>query len=300
MNFSLLDNILGAEGTVLATITGTRGHTYKKTGQQALYVPDAVEPMWGNLGALCADQAILERAGEALAAGKPRTLTIDTSEEDDALLGSGTGCGGAVDLLLEPVLDAHKAVYRQLETHLADGPAVWLAHEIESGELRIEAREGASTSARYVERISPLTPLFLFGATPLARRIAALAADMDFVVTLLDWREAFLDRFRDVPRLRVHLGSRELPAHACVVILSHSYERDLEALRVALLGGCRYVGVLSSRSRRDRMFEVLGGEGFSADVLDLIHSPVGIDIGARTDPEIAVSIVAQIVEHLRR
>ncbi|MDH3197101.1 MAG: XdhC family protein [Candidatus Krumholzibacteria bacterium] len=299
MNFSLLDSILAAEKGVLATITGARGHTYKKIGHQALYVPGRIEPVHGNLGALCADQEILARVETALAEVKPGVLTVDSSDEADALVGTGSGCGGTIELLLEPVLDAHKQIYARLDSHLADGPPVFLVHEVESGDLRIEEREPAKATTRYVERVKPLTPLYLFGATPLARRLVSLAAEMDFVVHLVDWREAFLDLFRGIPRLRLHLESADPPAHACTVILSHGFERDLGALRAALLAGCRYVGVLSSRGRRERMFAVLTDEGFSQDKLEGVHSPIGLDIGARSDPEIAMSIMAEIVAHLK-
>lgn len=299
MNFSLLDSILTTDNGVLATITGARGHTYKKIGQQALYASGLMEPVHGNLGALCADQEILARAEKALGEAKPSVLTIDSSDEADALVGTGSGCGGTIDLLLEPVADAHKRVYAQLERHLTEGPPVFLAHDVESGELRIEEREPVKVATHYVERVTPLTPLYLFGATPLARRLVSLAGEMDFVVHLVDWREAFLDLFREIPRLRLHLEKLEPPAHACVVILSHSFERDLGALRTALLAGCHYVGVLSSRGRRERMFTSLIGEGYSEDALECVHSPIGLDIGARSDPEIAVSIMAEIVTHIR-
>jgi len=299
MNFSLLDSILATDKGVLATITGARGHTYKKVGHQALYVPGRIEPVHGNLGALCADQEILARAESALAAAKPSVLTVDSSDEADALVGTGSGCGGTIEILLEPLLDAQKQVYAQLESHLSDGPPVLLVHEVESGDLRIAEREPAKLPTHYVERIVPLTPLYLFGATPLARRLVALASEMDFVVHLVDWREAFLGLFRGIPRLRLHLETMEPPAHACAVIVSHSFERDLGALRAALLAGCRYIGVLSSRGRRERMFTVLVEEGFSEDNLECVHSPIGLDIGARSDPEIAMSIMGEIVAHLR-
>jgi len=299
MNFSLLDSILRTDQGVLATITGARGHTYKKTGQRALYAPGRIEPVHGNLGALCADQEIMARAQRARDSGKPLAITIDTTGPMDELMGSGTGCGGELDLLLEPIGREHKRVLAQLETHLKTGPPAYLVHETETGELRLEGEDPTGRPGCYVERIEPLTPLVLFGATPLARRIAHLAADMDFVVHLVDWRPAFLDLFRSMPGLEIHADGFSPPAHACVVVMSHGFERDLVALRGALRSGCRYIGVLSSRGRRDRMFEALASEGMAAERLSRVHSPVGIDIGAETDSEIAVSIMAEIIGALR-
>ncbi|MDH4337641.1 MAG: XdhC family protein [Candidatus Krumholzibacteria bacterium] len=299
MNFSLLDSILRTRDGVLATIIGASGHTYKKTGQQALYAPGGIEPVHGNLGALCADQEIIARADEARASEKPLTVTIDTTGAMDELMGSGTGCGGTLTLLLEPIGPAHKRTYAQLGAHLKSGPAVFLVHDTETGDLRVETGTPRPGESLHIERIAPLTPLVLFGATPLARRIAALAADMDFVVHLADWRPAFLDLFRSMPGIEIQTRGFSPPPDACVVLMSHSFQRDLAALRDCLGAGCRYVGVLSSRSRRDRMFAALAAEGVSANALSSVHSPVGLDIGAQTDAEIAVAILAEIIGTLR-
>ncbi len=299
MNFSLLDSILRTDQGVLATIIGASGHTYKKTGQQALYAPGRIEPVHGSFGALCADQEIIERAAEARRSGKPLVISIDTTRPMDELTGSGTGCGGELRLLLEPLGRAHRRIYAQLDGHLRSGPPVFLLHELETGDLSIESQSPAANDSVYTERIEPLTPLILFGATPLARRLASMALDMDFAVRLADWRPAYLDLFRTMPGLELQKGDASPPAGACVVIMSHSYERDLAALRGALQAGCRYIGVLSSRSRRDRMFQTLAAEGFSENDFARVHSPVGLDIGAETDAEIAVAILAEIIGHVR-
>jgi xanthine dehydrogenase accessory factor len=263
MNFALLDSILRSDRGVLATIIGARGHTYQKTGHHALYTPGRIEPVHGNLGALCADQEIIARADDARAAGKPLVITIDTTKPMDELMGSGTGCGGELQLLLEPITHAHKRIYAGLEANLKAGPRVFLVHEFETGELRVEDSEVGSSASRYVEAIEALTPLVLFGATPLARRLVSLAADMDFVVHVADWRPAFIDLFRTTPGLTIQPASFTPPSRACVVVMSHSYQRDLVALRSAVEAGCRYVGLLSSKSRRDRMFESLAADGLA-------------------------------------
>jgi xanthine dehydrogenase accessory factor len=299
MNFSLLDSILASRHGVLATVIAAHGHTYKGVGHQALYEPDEIEAVHGNLGALCADQAIIARSAEARKLQKPIVMTIDASAPTDGLTGTGSGCGGAIEVLLEPVDGTHKAVYARLIPHLEDGPPVWLVHELESGELRIEQNPKERANAQYVEKIDALTPLVLFGATPLARRMIAVAADMSFAMHLVDGRPAFLERFRHVPRLSCHDTSFTPPPTAYVVIMSHSYERDLAALRSALVAGCRYIGLLSSRGRRDRIFEALAGEGFTAAQRARVCSPVGLEIGAKTDPEIAISILGEIITRLR-
>jgi xanthine dehydrogenase accessory factor len=81
-----------------------------------------------------------------------------------------------------------------------------------------------------------------------------------------------------------------------VLILSHSFERDKEALRQAVASRCAYIGLLSSKNRRDKMFEDLLAEGISPADLKRVSSPIGIDIGGRSDPEIAISILAELIK----
>ena len=124
-------------------------------------------------------------------------------------------------------------------------------------------------------------------------------------VTLVDPRSAFAtaERFPDT-RL-VDLWPREalseigLDARTALVALSHDAKLDDPALVAALESEVFYIGALGSRRNQQRRLERLRAHGFSDDQLERIHGPVGIDIGARSPAEIAVSIVAEIVRALR-
>lgn len=295
MNFSLLDKILEVEGGFLATILRTEGHTYQKTGARALFRADATTPVWGNLGSLCADQDIAAAGSEALADGRPRTIRIDTGDENDAQIGYGTACGGSMELLVEPVLEPHRDVYREISRRLEAGGTVRLVHDIRTGVLSLGENRADADRSCVVEEITPPRRIILFGATPLARRLCSLVADMDFTVHVIDWRPALLEEFAALRRVRVHDDGLALAGGDIVLALSHSFERDRHVLGEALTAGCSYIGLLSSKHRRDLIFAALGAEGFAGDQTSRIHSPVGIDIGARTDPEIAVSIAADLV-----
>jgi len=83
--------------------------------------------------------------------------------------------------------------------------------------------------------------------------------------------------------------------HSMVLVLSHSYEKDKDVLKHAFVHRCPYIGLLSSKTRRERMFEDLRRGGIAAHDLERVSSPVGIDIGARSDLEIAVSITAELI-----
>jgi len=298
MNFSMLDKIERLDEGFVATVVETEGHTYKKRGAKALFRPGDAIPLHGNLGSLCADQEIVDKGGDACRDGLPRVVRIDTTSVDDADLGYGTYCGGVMEVLIEPISDEHRGVYRAVRAALERGEPVRLVHDTKSGRVSIEAPGGRAAireEGLYVETFEAPQRVYLFGATPLARRIARVLEDSEFDAHVVDWRSAYLEACDGVDAARRHLDELPFDERSYVVIVSHSFRRDKEALRAALEAGCPFVGMMSSRPRRDRMYEELREEGVGDDTLGRVRSPVGIDVGGSTDTEIAVGIVAEIV-----
>jgi len=300
MNFSLLDKIETVHNGILATILHTEGHTYKKSGAHALFGAGAPAPVWGNLGSACVDQELVRQGGEALAAGVPRTVRIDTSESEDADFGYGTYCGGVIEILIEPLFDQHKAVYRDIRGRLASRTPVWLTHDIATGELNLHAKEPAPADGIHVETIPMLRPVFIFGATPLAMCLVRALDDMEFDLHVIDWRSDYLDGFDGIAGVTTHAGEATLSQDGFVLILSHHYHRDREMVAEALSNNCAFVGMLSSRVRRDQMFDELRKEGVADSDLARVVSPIGLDIGATSDAGIAIAVAAQLVEAGRR
>jgi xanthine dehydrogenase accessory factor len=300
MNFSLLDKIDSVRGGILATILHTEGHTYKKRGARALFAAGGGAPLWGNLGSVCVDQELLRQGGEALADGLPRKVRIDTSKVEDADFGYGTYCGGVMDVLIEPITDAHRNAYRDLRARLKLRQTTWLTHDLETGELGVAGAEPAPDERLFVELIPPLTPLYVFGATPLVHRLVSALDDMDYEIHVMDWRSDYLDGFAGVDGVASHLDEYPFGGDAWVLIMSHHYHRDKALLREALSRGCPFVGMLSSRTRRDQMYGDLRQEGTASRDLDRVSSPLGLDIGGRSDAEIAVAIAAELVERRNR
>lgn len=301
MNFSLLDKIEAADRCILATVLETEGHTYKKKGAKALFVLGQPAPIWGNLGSLCVDQELIRQGGEAVADGKPRRVEIDTSEVEDADFGYGTYCGGVMRILVEPVTEAHKLVYRGLREHLALRKHAFLVHDLSTGHIQLAESEPQPNEGVLVEAIGPLRPLYVFGATPLTRRLLQFLDDMAFELHVVDWRADYLDGFRDIDGVSLHLDDTPtIGPDALVLIQSHHFHRDKKILKYALAQKCAFVGMLSSRSRRDEMYKELREDGVSDNDLARVSSPIGIDIGARTDPEIAVAVAAELVRFVNR
>jgi len=298
MNFSMLDRIERLDEGFVATVVETEGHTYKKPGAKALFRPGDAIPLHGNLGSLCADQEIVAQGGAACRDGRPRVVRIDTTSMDDADLGYGTYCGGVMEVLIEPISDEHRAVYRAVRAALERDEPVRLVHDTTGGRVSIEAPEDEPAGREdgvYAETIEPPRRVYLFGATPLARRITRILEDSEFDAHVVDWRSAYLEACDGVDATRRHLDEHPFDGRSYVVIVSHSFRRDKAALRAALEAGCPFVGMMSSRPRRDRMYDELREEGVDTEAIARVRSPVGIDVGGSTDTEIAVGIIAEIV-----
>lgn len=317
MNFSLLERIARADRGILVTVLDTEGHTYKKRGEKALYVTGSPLPVSGNLGSLCMAKDIVTYGEAAWKNGRPGIARIDTSDPADAHFGYGTSCGGVMTLLIEPILDRHKKTYAKLRRRLEARRDVHLLHDLATGDLSLSSSPPAGATAwtpsrpagpnaltsaggLFAEHFAPAPELAIFGATPLAREVIHDLSGTRFRIHVTDWREDYLNTLADLPAVALHPGTYPVGRHTFALILSHSYEHDREALRQALAAGCAYVGLLSSRTRRDRMYAQLEADGVPRAALDRVSSPVGLDIGARTDPEIAVSIVAEMVRFLNR
>ncbi len=300
MNFSLLDKIEAVEGGILATILHTEGHTYKKPGARALFAAGGVAPVWGNLGSLCVDQELLRQGGEARRDAKPRVVEVDTRTAEDVDFGYGTYCGGLMKILIEPVLDAHKSVYGELRERLAARLHTYIEHDLDTGDIRVCDDEPAARDGVFVESFPPLVALYIFGATPLARRLITCLEDMQYEIHVIDWRSDYLDGFTSLDGVSAHQDEYPFGEDAFVLAQSHDFRRDKYVLKEALTRKCAWVGMLSSRSRRDKIYEELRDEGVAGADVDRVSSPVGIDIGGRSDAEIAIAIAAELVAFKNR
>ena len=154
----------------------------------------------------------------------------------------------------------------------------------------------------YIEPIEPSPELYIIGGGHVGFHLARLAADVGFRVHVVDDREKFanLERFPtavevvadDIP---AWIDRANLPAHAYAVIVTRGHTNDLEALRVLAPRELRYLGLIGSRAKVARIYEALVEAHMPAEALRRVHAPIGLDIGAVTPQEIAVSILAELI-----
>jgi xanthine dehydrogenase accessory factor len=154
----------------------------------------------------------------------------------------------------------------------------------------------------YIEPIEPSPELYIIGAGHVGYHLARLAHEVGFRVHVIDDREKFAnaERFPTADEIAVDdipswVARANLPPHAYAVIVTRGHTNDLEALRALLPGELRYLGLIGSRAKVARIFEALTADQTPAAQLARVHAPIGLDIGAVTPQEIAVSILAELI-----
>ena len=214
------------------------------------------------------------------------------------------------------MIDAHRAAVGALVGALALGgsPVEAQAPDAEGWPLeaaRRALREDRSLTVEtdrgpvFLRAYNPPVRVLIVGAVHVSQPLARMTATAGYDPTVVDPRSAFAteDRFPGVRLVRSwpdEALAELAPDHrTAVVTLTHDPKLDDPALVAALATPAFYVGALGSRRTHQRRLERLREEGVDPAALERIHAPVGLDIGARTPEEIAVSVLAQIVERLR-
>jgi xanthine dehydrogenase accessory factor len=154
----------------------------------------------------------------------------------------------------------------------------------------------------FVEVHLPLPTLLVVGGSHVAMPLVTLARSLGLRTVVVDGRPRFAtrERFPDVDELLIGIPSelvRRIPLRptTALVLVAHDYKYDLPVLRHALSGEVGYIGMLGSRRRGDAILRMLREEGVSEAALARIRVPIGLDLGGRTAPEIALAILAEIV-----
>lgn len=313
-----------ARPLVLATIVATEGSTYRKAGTPMLITASG-QPR-GLLSGGCLEVDLAEHARAVLASGDARLTAYDMRGEDDVLFGIGSGCEGAMRVLLQRVGPHERwqplatiaglveSRTRAAIAMLADGPEAGRAWWPGGGDATapepadVGAARAACTSVRLIQSragsvlLLPVEPpplLLLCGAGDDARPLARQASALGFDVAVCDHRPALVDNAR-FPHCRLHARPAdrfaqlaELAACDAAVVMSHHLAADaayLGALADAAHVG--YVGLLGPAPRRDRLLQMLGPK--AARLQGRLHAPVGLDIGARTPEAIALAAACEL------
>lgn len=272
------------ENCVLATIVRVVGSSYRKAGTAALFMESGKQI--GMLTAGCLEEDLALHAREMYGSEASKLFKYDLRAEDESDWGRGPGCNGEIHILLEPVIGERRQALREMKRSLGRGASV-IVNKAVDGEV-------------FIHRYHPKPRLVLFGAGFDAIPVSTLAASSGFHTIVTDRRPAYCtkDFFPDADELWLGAPQEVIPElhlrnDDCAVIMTHDFQTDKEIVSLLRDTELLYLGVLGSSARTSRLVQ-------EKALRDKIHSPVGLPIGAEGPAEIAVSIIADLILHVRR
>lgn len=283
----------------LATLLRVEGSSYRRPGSRLL--TDGEQVLRGSLSGGCLEGEVLARAKEVLADGAPRLLRYDLRGDADLVWGSGSGCEGQLDILVERLDPAAPPPwFLWMEAALHHRRTLRLATSLADGFPRRQVPKDESPEpGETLEVIPPPLSLWILGAADDSRPLVRLARELGWQVGLLDHRPAFArsERFPEAHRVISGPPARRIPelgldARSAVVLMTHNYLKDFEALRALGASEAGYLGLMGSRARSAKLIAELAEEGIRLG--DRLHSPVGLDLGAEDPETIALAVLAEI------
>ncbi|WP_274363155.1 XdhC family protein [Paenibacillus thermotolerans] len=311
----------------IATIVHTSGSTYRAVGAKGVILPDGT--IYGTLSGGCVEADLWEHAAQVMETLIPRIIEYDFYADGKEPWGLGTGCNGALKIWIEPFdpRNRYESAFEMLSIYreqlpswtvicsdrpdrypkgkkyiqgqaqpalLREAPGASGLYAVECGDAQVEV---------YFEKLKRIPRLIIFGAGSDAVPLARGAKLLNWHVTVVDHRPAYANkaRFPEADELIVSEPGK-LPEQLTIrdddyaVIMTHHFEQDTLYLRHLLTFRLSYVGILGPKHRTNRMLE--SGAVPPGQQGEALHSPVGLDIGAETPEEIAISILSEIMMHV--
>ncbi|WP_261303922.1 XdhC family protein [Paenibacillus andongensis] len=288
-----------AQARVLATVIHVEGHAYRKQGAVMLLMADGSS--LGSISPGCLEADLSAYVPAVWESQKPQMVEYDMRPADDFGWGETIGCGGLIRILLEPVTGELLVNLLVVKASLDRGEVVQLLRTFSDGYSNItytlcDPDEGAPSDrqAVYASLFTPKPRVIVFGANPDAMPLAQMAASVGFRVVVADWREAIcnVERFPGAETVVAFpeqlVEQLKLNAQDYVIVMSHQFEKDSAFVRGAMESSLRYLGIMGSRDRTEKMLEGL-------ERPDWLHYPVGLNIGSEGPVENAISIAAELI-----
>ena len=299
----------------IATVVETWGSAPRPVG--SLLVIDGDGAMEGSVSGGCVEGAVIVEALEALEDGKPRLLEYGVS--DDEAFAVGLACGGRICVLVEPVGGAMPvSILEELVAAAEAKQPIAYVVDLENDMRRTtnasefvnrfrSDKSGIEDDGRtFVGIHNPPLRMIIVGAVHIAQHLVPMAHACGYAPTIIDPRGAFgsEDRFPgeiildDWPDEA--LAALQPDTRTAVVTLTHDPKLDDPAIIATLKSDAFYLGCLGSTRTHAKRVTRLEEAGFDAAAIARIHAPVGLNIGGKSPAEIAVSIMAQVTDVLRR
>jgi len=306
----------------LATVIATWGSSPRPVGSHMAITESG--DFAGSVSGGCIEGAVVDAARESIATGAPKLLEYGVTNDDAWAV--GLACGGKVHVFVQPA----PGFLHQMETFRAAKHAFATVNDTVSGaqtivsgaeshgtliltaEQRAEVarriaadHSGMVDSKLFVRVYAPPARMVIVGAVHIAQALAPMAKLAGFDVTVIDPREAFV-RAGELANIHAVIAwpdeamkDVKPDLRTAVVTLTHDPKLDDPALAAALRSPAFYIGALGSKKTHAKRLERLTALGFTPADMARIHGPVGLAINALTPAEIAVSIMAEVIETLR-
>ena len=286
-------------GATIGTVTRTWGSAPRPVGAMLVIRDDG--HVMGSVSGGCVEDDLIEKVkAHKLAAGKPEVTTYGITNEEATRW--GLPCGGTLQLVLEPVTRDSKL--KELLEIIERHELVARFLDMDSGAVRLEAGKWSDAlefDGKVLKTVhGPRWRLLIIGAGQTSRYLAQMAMALDYHVTVCDPREEYAEEWNLAGATLVRgypddtVVQMNPDAHLAVVAVTHDPKLDDAALLEALKSPCFYVGALGSRKNNDARRKRLAGFDLSAGEIARLRGPVGLKIGAKTPPEIAVAILAEM------
>jgi xanthine dehydrogenase accessory factor len=315
-----------AEGKtgILATVIYRDGSAPRDVGAKMLVGEDG--KCFGTVGGGRLESDACREAMNIMDKGELKILNIRM--DSNAVADDGMLCGGNVDILLEPVLQKYRGVYKRIgemlqqdaraivvtkfggafsKTLIEESLAVTgdVLPEKETEELHNylnEKRPYYVSGGMIIEPLQSLSVLYVFGAGHISQFLACIARIVDFHVVVIDDREEFAnrERFPDAAEVIADdfhnvLNRLDFTGKEYVAIVTRGHQYDADVLEEVLKRKTKYVGMIGSRRKVRIILDHMRKNGFDEETIASVHSPIGLSIHAETPQEIAVSIVAELI-----
>ena len=287
------------QAVALATVVATRRSAPRPLGSK-LAISEAGE-LAGSVSGGCVESDVAVNALEVLETGKPKLLSYGIPDADAWEV--GLPCGGEIDVFLERFEDAlPDPDTAQIVFTVVDGDRVgerWVSQDGEVTRTQLLERDGEQL---FAEVLGPPPRLLVFGAVDLAEELSRAAKGLGWRTVVTDARARFAtaERVPSADELVVAWPEEALERlvpdeRTAVVVLTHEDRWDVPALAGALGTPAFYVGALGSRRTQERRRAQLLETGISEERLARLCGPAGLDLGAGTPAETALSILAEII-----
>jgi xanthine dehydrogenase accessory factor len=284
----------------VATVVATRSSAPRPVGSKLVVRADG--SIEGSVSNGCVESEVVLAAQEVIAGGEPRLVTYGIT--DEMAFGVGLPCGGEIDVFVERYRDGDES---DVVLTVVAGEDV--GEKLQDSELEDAARRRGRSHVFehegrkvYADVHVPPPRLFVYGAADTAEALCSAAKLLGWRTIVADARPRFAtpERMPSADELLL-LWPDEALAHVkpdaatAVVVLAHDDKFDLPLVRGALATDAYYLGWLGSRRNQERRRGLLLEEGVAEEDLDRVRGPAGLDLGAASPAETALSILAEII-----